>query len=125
MHQPHRARELHLGRLDQDHLALDAAKLALLVAGTDAAAIDHDAVEIICRDVAGELDGAAGGADALVQLRQHAARLDMALGREEQRIAKAAFQRRLERSEAGGVEPAVVLGHARRITGASPSTPGG
>ena len=43
-----------------------------------------------------EFDGAAGGANARVQLRQHAARLDMAFVGKEQRLAKAAFERRFE-----------------------------
>ena len=89
-------------------------KLRLLVARAKAAAVDHDAVEVGGADVAGELDGAAGGADALVQLRQHAARLDMALGREEQRVAEAALQRRLELGKAGRIEPAVAFGHPRK-----------
>ena len=51
-----------------------------VVARGKPAAIDHDAVEVCspARDVAVEFDGAAGGDDARVQFRQHAARLDMA-----------------------------------------------
>ena len=60
MDQPHRARELDLGRLDHDHLALDAAQLALRVARGQAAAIDHDAVEIVRVRVAAKFDPAAG-----------------------------------------------------------------
>ncbi len=43
-----------------------------------------------------------------------AARLDMALGREEQRVAEAALQRRLELGKAGRIEPAVAFGHPRK-----------
>ena len=59
-------------------------------------------MQIVGGDVAAEPDGAAGSFDALVQFRQHAARLDMALGREEQRIAEAALQRRLELGQGRG-----------------------
>ena len=78
------------------------------------AAIDHDAVEIVGSHVAVELDGAAGGDDLRMQLRQHAARLDMAFVGKEQRLAKAPLQRRLEFGERRGVEPPVAGGHPRK-----------
>ena len=43
-----------------------------------------------------ELDGAAGGDDARVQFRQHAARLDMAFVGKKQRVAEAAVERGFE-----------------------------
>ena len=48
------------------------------VARGKAAAIDHDAVEVVGVWLAVEADGAAGGGDARMQFRQHAPRLDMA-----------------------------------------------
>ena len=61
-----------------------------------------------------EFYGAAGGDDPLVQLRQHAAWLDMAFVGEEQRIAKAALQRGLEFGERAGIEPPVARGQFRK-----------
>jgi hypothetical protein len=96
MDQPHRARQLDLRCLDDDHLALDAAQLGLRVARRKPAAVDHDAVEVLGVRVAAEFDGAAGGFDAGMQLWEHAARLDMALVRIEQAVAETAIQRRFE-----------------------------
>ena len=107
MDQPHRAGQLDLVGLDQDHLALDAAQFGLGVARGEPAAIDHDAVEFGGGGLAVELDGAAGGDDPGVQLRQHPARLDMALAGEEQRIAETALERGFEFGQSLRVEPPV------------------
>src|SRR6201987_283605 len=114
MDQPHRPRQRHFISLDEDQFALDAAELRLVIAGGKPAAIDHETVDVIGRDIAVEHDGAAGGDDALMQLRQHAARLDMALARKEQSLAETSLQRWLERFEAGRIEPPVAFGQSRK-----------
>ena len=86
---------------------LDAAQARLVVARSQPAAVDHEAVEIVSLGVAAELDGAAGLGDRGMQPRQHAARLDMALLGIEQAGAEAALERRLERANALGIEPAM------------------
>ena len=105
MDQPHRAGQLDLVGLDQDQLALDAAQIGQMIARGEAAAIDHEAVEVVGRGLAVEADGAAGGDDARVQFRQHAARLDMAFVGEKQRVAKTAFQRGFEFGQRLRIEP--------------------
>ena len=80
-------------------------KLGLAVARGKAAAIDHDAVELVGVGFAVELDGAAGGGEARMQLRQHAARLDMAFIGIEQAVAKTAFQRGFDFADGVGIEP--------------------
>ena len=69
------------------------------VARGEPAAVDHQAIEVARLGRRLEFDRHAGGAQLLVQRRQHAARLDMAFGGEEQRIGKAAGERRLERGD--------------------------
>ncbi len=81
------------------------------VARAQPPAIDHDAVEIVDIDLAVEADGAAGGDDTLMQFRQHAARLDMALAGEEQRVAETAIERGFEFGEVFGVQPLVFGRH--------------
>ncbi len=85
-----------------------------IVARGKAAAVDHDAVEILTAHVAVELDGAAGGDDAFVQLRQYPSWLDMALGGKEQALAETAFQRGLEFGEALGIQALVVCRAPRK-----------
>ena len=114
MDQPHRARQIDLRCLDDDHLALDAAQLRLLVARGQAAAVDHDAVEIFRARIAAELDGAAGGFDAGMQFGEHAARLDMALVGIEQAVAETAIQRRFEVAQRLRVEPDMAGGQFRK-----------
>ena len=69
-----------------------------------------DEIEIIGLRLAVELDGAAGGGDPRMQLRQHAPRLDMAFVRVEQAVAEAAFQRRLEFTQSPCIEPPMAGG---------------
>src|ERR1700681_2414596 len=105
MDQPHRTRQFDLVGLDDDHLALDAAKFWLGVARGKATAIDHDAVEFGRAGLAVEFYGAASRGKTRVQFRQHAARLDMAFAGIEQALAKTAFQRRFEFGHSLCVEP--------------------
>ncbi len=67
MDQPDRTRQRNLAALDDDHLALDAAQPGAGVAGVDAAAIDHRAVEVVRRALAIEFDRHAGGGETCVQ----------------------------------------------------------
>src|SRR5260370_20949329 len=110
MDQAHRPRKLYLIGLDQDDLALDAAQACLRVARRKAAAIDHDAVDIILGRIAVEFEGAAGGAEARVQFRQHAARLDMAFIGIEQAIAEAALPPWVEFVQRPRLEPPMPRG---------------
>src|SRR5690348_5659638 len=95
MDQADRARELDLAGFDQDQFALHAAQLWLFVARAEAPTVDHDALNSIAIGRAKftvELDGAARRDNALVQLWQHAARLDMAFAGKEQRVTEAALE---------------------------------
>ena len=83
----------------------------LRVARGKAAAIDHDAVAVVGFDVAVEADRAAGFDEARMQLRQHAARLDMAFVGIKQAVAETAFQRGFDLGHRGGIEPPVAGGH--------------
>src|SRR2546429_9686487 len=96
MDQAHRPRQFYLVGLDQDDLALDAAQAVLPVARKNSAAIDHDAIDIILCRIAVEFERAAGGREARVQFRQHAARLDMAFLGLEQATAEAGPPRWVE-----------------------------
>ena len=96
MQEPHRARQRDLGGLDHDHLALDAAQLGRAVARGKAAAVDGEAGVVVCVVSGLEADRDAERRKPLVQLRQHAARLDMAFVGKEQRVAEAAVERGFE-----------------------------
>ena len=111
MDQPHRARQLDLVGLDEDHLALDAAQTR---ASVSRAARPRQSITMPSRS---------SGAGSLlkwmvppaatmrcVQFRQHAARLDMAFVGEKQRVAKTAFQRGFEFGQRARIEPLVAAG---------------
>ena len=86
----------------------------LRIARGKAAAVDHEAVERAGLHLAVEADAAAGRDDLLMQLRQHAARLDMAFAGKEQRVAEAAFERGLDRGERRRIDPLVTGGESRK-----------
>ncbi len=105
MDQAHRPRQFYLVGLDQDDLALDAAQVVLPVARKNSAAVDHDAIDIILCRIAVEFEHAAGGGEARVQFRQHAARFDMAFVGIEQASAETALERGFEFIQRARVEP--------------------
>src|SRR5271169_1563429 len=107
MEQPHRARQFDLVGLDQDDLALDAAKLRLRIARGKAAAIDHDAVDVVRLRLAVEFDLAAGSRDARVQFRQNPPWLDMAFAGVKKSLAETALKRGLDLAQAVRVEPSI------------------
>src|SRR3954470_16430885 len=77
----------------------------MTVARGKAATVDHDAVDFAWIRLAVELDGAARFDDPMVQLRKHAARLDMAFTREKKRLAETPVERRFEFGQRRRVEP--------------------
>ncbi len=88
-----------------------------VVARGEAPAIDHDSLNAIAigrAKFAVELDGAAGGDNARVQLWQHAARLDMAFARKKQRVTETALERGFELGERARVEPPMPGGQASK-----------
>ncbi len=92
MHQPYRPRQFYLVGLDDDFLALDAAQIGKLIARCQPTAVDHDAVGCLWFLFGLKFDAATGSANEVVELRHHAARLDMTFVGKEQRVAKSTVE---------------------------------
>src|ERR1700735_1413902 len=111
MDQPHRTRQFNFVSLDQNKFALDAAKLALVLACREPAAIDHDAscitLDILRLELAVERDGATGLPNARMQFGQDLARLDMAFVGVKKSLAKTPLKRRFDLADALRVQPPV------------------
>ena len=118
MQQPNRAGQYDLVGLDHDGFAFHAAQVighvgGRILAHREAAAIDHDAIEIARIAGAVEPDLGAMGAKLRVQRRQHAARLDMTLIGKVQRVPKTPCERRFKFPNAIVVDVFGMPGHAR------------
>ena len=107
MDEAHRPRQGDFTRLDQNGLAFDAAQLREHVAGGQAAAVDHQAIEAARVDGRPEPHGHAAPGQVRMKRRENAPRLDMTFVREEQRFAEPSGKARLQRRERIGSDALV------------------